>query len=123
MLETANFRGSHHREGSDMVNFYRQGDVGFITVTDELVIAVVEVDGKKLTKRLIRRGEHGHSHVIDKVTDAVLVEHEKVMYVLTKSGVAIKHEEHGTVNLPAGLHEVRIQKEQRGAQGWGYIAD
>ena len=68
-------------------------------------------EAKPSKTRLIRKGEHGGLHQIEKGSDATLVVHNGVKYVLTKSGVGIVHGEHARLPLPPGQYQVVVQRE------------
>ncbi len=101
------------------MGIYRQGDVAFIPVKDrdlarQLRGGSVWMDRpvKRLTTRIIRRGENGGVHTLDPaVKEAVLVEFQGKRYVLSETGVRVLHREHKALSLPAGVHEIRVQRE------------
>ncbi len=87
---------------------YRQGDVGLMPVDE------VPKEAKVLKSRLLRRGEHGGLHMLEKKADTTLVEHEGVKYILSETGVKVVHGEHNHIDLPAGKYRVQVQREMRG---------
>lgn len=66
----------------------------------------------------------GHAHRIANSDGAVLYEWNGGRYldVVAADGVQLTHEEHHTVTIPQGLHEIRIQREYE-PDGWRYVAD
>lgn len=90
--------------------WFRQGDVALIPVEK-----LPEGEGKKVDRdngRLILAyGEvTGHAHAI--VDDrASLVEKFGTTYLVAPEKVEVRHDEHATIDLPAGVYEVRHQRE------------
>jgi len=108
---------------------YRQGDVGLIPRPDLTKVFFEKGEGDKKPKllktRVLRRGENGGVHALEKEkSDSVIYEVDGVMYVLSENGVGVVHGEHNRVDLPAGIYEVRVQREAdpRGS-GTRYVAD
>jgi len=66
---------------------------------------------KKLKHKRLAEGEvTGHSHTA--VADDVEVwDDEEIRVLKAPSGTPVKHEEHKTIELPAGEYDVTIQKE------------
>ena len=87
------------------MDIYRQGDLGFIPI-DALPQSAV-----KSKSRLLRRGEHGGLHQLDREPAAEIYVLEGKKFILAKDGALVIHGEHGAVSLPAGLYEVRVQRE------------
>lgn len=92
---------------------YRQGDV--------LIVPVEEIPGGATKVRrdrgriVLAYGEvTGHAHVIAS-REAELLEtadlQDRFLRVLAEGGVALRHEEHGTITLPRGEYVVRRQRE------------
>ncbi len=103
----------HAKRKREIVNIYRQGDV-LIASTDGVPSTATTVprDGGKL---VLAYGEvTGHSHTIAD-GDAELLSasntEDRFLRVMAASGVKLRHEEHGTITLPAGNYIVRIQRE------------
>lgn len=94
---------------------YRQGDVLLRQVSKIPADAVIaEKKDQFGNKRIVLAyGEvTGHAHAIhelDKVD--VFVKSDGTMYLQVKEGADLKHEEHGTITLPAGNYERVIQRE------------
>lgn len=96
---------------------YRQGDV--------LIIPVAELpEGTKRMRRgkrgvVLAEGEvTGHAHaILDRgaslyeLVTADDVDEMRRRFLLVEQEVAVTHEEHGTVTLPPGSYEIRIQRE------------
>ena len=89
----------------------RQGDLLFIIRKDL-------PEGKKLKKReglVLAYGEvTGHMHKVVEVDagDCTLLEDEEGnIFVKAKKPFTVGHDEHGKVDLPAGIVEVRYQRE------------
>ena len=101
------------------MNVWRQGDVLFIPVTDPAVIARVQKESRARKSRLIRRGEHGGLHLLEKKPDARLLQavslsggRTRTLYVEVGSEAKVLHGEHNPLLLGTpGLYEVRIQRE------------
>lgn len=92
---------------------YRQGDV-FITEVDELPSQLRRVE-RENGRVILAHGEvTGHAHaILDR--EAELFDHQdlehRFLQVLADGGVELVHEEHDTIHLPAGVYEVRRQRE------------
>ncbi len=90
--------------------FARQGDVGFIA-------ANVPKAAQKIKLRPLALGEvtgHSHSVAVADREGVEMYEHEGATFlrVTADGGIAIVHEEHGPVTLPAGWEgEIRIARE------------
>lgn len=101
---------------------YRQGDV--------LIIPVDEADGEVLPRDgqgriVLAYGEvTGHAHAIyddgaellqaapqGRAKQAVESVEDNVIYLRARETVALRHEEHGTIPIPAGLYRVIRQRE------------
>lgn len=90
------------------IKIWRQGDVGFIPV-ESLPFGI-----KKFGSNLIRHGEHGGRHVMEKTEGAeiwITAKGKAVKYLITKKPVKILHGEHNTLELPPGKYRVEIQRE------------
>jgi hypothetical protein len=89
---------------------YRQGDV-FITRINSIpeTATVVPRDNNKV---ILAYGDvTGHCHAID-ATGVSLLRHEGVSYLEIAEALAeLHHDEHATIQLPAGKYAVRIQRE------------
>lgn len=88
---------------------YRQGDVLF-----KQVKLIPAVESKKRPTGHILEGEAtGHIHRLADLDAAEVLECGEGLYlnVTSDGGVSIIHEEHETLNLPAGNYEVVRQRE------------
>lgn len=94
----------------------RQGDVFLLTV-DKLPAELVRVpnEGKRT---ILQHGEvTGHAHAIASPRVALYAETgagtggRRFLVVSGDEPVELKHEEHGTVLVPPGNHEIRIHRE------------
>lgn len=87
----------------------RQGDLRIEAIEK------IPKDAKKLGNMVIAEGETtGHKHQVRPVQGQVEVfELNDVKYVeVAKGGMAeLIHEEHGTIELPEGIHEIKIQRQ------------
>lgn len=94
------------------MKIYRQGDV--------LILRVENPDALQPGKKIAREGGRvilahgeltGHAHAIE-AKSAKMFELDAVDRVLKLvRPVALTHEEHDTVKLPAGTYRVRLQRE------------
>lgn len=103
---------------------FRQGDVAFVKIDP---IVKPPEKAKILKTRVIRKGENGGLHQLEKKEDVVFYEMkdergETKRFVISPDGVGILHGEHAKVELPPGHYEVRVQREARG-NSWGYVRD
>lgn len=72
--------------------------------------------GKRVERRdrgyILVEGEvTGHAHCINDEIDLILEEASNKMFMKNDKSVAITHEEHGNVEIPAGSWEIGIVKE------------
>ena len=91
----------------------RQGDV--------LLRRIDELPKQKAVKRVngvLAYGEvTGHSHQVDNLTRAEVLEIDDRLYLrVGEEGVLIVHDEHSPLSLPAGDYEVTIQREYAPAE-------
>jgi len=97
---------------------YRQGDVFLVRVGDDVRTlphrSVPRDDGRIV----LAYGEAtGHAHAIADA-DAELIELETgERFLFTSRGVSLRHEEHDTIELPAGAYRVVRQREYVPARG------
>lgn len=90
---------------------YRQGDLLFRVVKE------IPQGGKKRVSGHILEGEvTGHIHKINE--EGVIENHAEVLecgdglfLAVSESGVSIVHEDHATLELPAGNYEIVRQRE------------
>ena len=88
---------------------YRQGDVLFRRI-DSIPNAP---EKKKRENGVVAYGEAtGHTHAVADLQAAEVLEIGEGLYVrVGESGVSIRHQEHGPIDLPAGDYAVTIQRE------------
>jgi hypothetical protein len=86
--------------------FYQQGDV-ILKVVDNLP------NGMKVKEdKIVAEGEAtGHMHRILAEDAMVFVTKEGDIFVDSPSGTEITHDEHDTINLPAGRYHIGIVQE------------
>ncbi len=88
---------------------YRQGDV-LIERVDS-----IPAEAKVTTNKVIAHGEvTGHAHRIAEVNfdDVdILVDENGNMFLQAKAEAAIVHDEHGTIDLPAGDYKIVRQRQ------------
>jgi hypothetical protein len=90
------------------VQMYRQGDVLFKSV------AIIPEGGKKRISGHILEGEvTGHIHRVAELEAAQVLECGDGLFlnVTAEGGVSIVHEDHKTLELPAGNYEIVRQRE------------
>ena len=95
---------------STKTKVFRQGDVVLIPVS-KLPQKIVAT--KRQHNRLIlAEGEAtGHAHAISDENATLWMGEDGKMFLSATKDVALQHEEHGTIHVPAGLFEVRRQRE------------
>lgn len=85
-------------------NVIRQGDV-FIILDQG-----ADPNAKPRRDRTLARGEAtGHHHTL--TTGKVYGELGLKQWIVLDEPAELQHQEHGTLTIPAGVHEVRIQRE------------
>lgn len=91
---------------------YRQGDVLLIRVEGEVKTLPHRSVARDEGRIVLAYGEAtGHAHAIADA-DAELFELETgERFLVTSRGVSLRHEEHDTVELPAGAYRVVRQRE------------
>ena len=92
---------------------WRHGDVyGIASDVDAQTLAA---EGTKLDSNVLAYGEvTGHMHEIEAYPCAYQrfeMSGKKYLLVLAEAGISIKHAEHGTGIIPAGVWEERIDRE------------
>ena len=88
------------------VQIIRQGDV-FIKLHQDK-----PADAEMRKDKTLALGEvTGHHHTILTQTAEVYGVMEGVQWVVAKEESALAHQEHDTVTLPVGTHEIVIQRE------------
>jgi len=104
---------------------YRHGDV--VLTTD----AVIPVGAKEIKPRavagkvghILAEGEvTGHAHRIDPECEVTMYEKDGKTYLSVKEEAPLTHEEHHTIDLPAGDYSWQIQREYE-PDGWREVAD
>jgi len=103
--------------------FWRQGDIFFVKLESELTLE----DAKPIKTGIIARGEQtGHMHRVSNPSlsdGALLTMLGPSMYLRSpETGAEIVHDEHGTLELPAGLYAVVNQQEFDGLR-WRAVID
>ena len=104
-------------------SFWRQGDIYFVKLDQEPGLA----DAKPLKAGIIARGETtGHMHRVanSSLADgALLATLGGDMFLRApETGATIVHDEHGPLDLPAGIYAVVNQREFDGL-GWRTVID
>jgi hypothetical protein len=103
---------------------YRHGDL-LIVPTDELPRDAQKV--KRVGGRLVlAEGEvTGHAHAIADRSASLYelvapgdVTEMRQRFLAVESRAALTHEEHGTIELPAGIYQVFRQVEDTGRESW-----
>jgi hypothetical protein len=103
--------------------FWRQGDIFFVQLDGQHELH----GGKPVKTGIIARGEEtGHMHRISPSSladGAALVLVEQSMYLRSpEAGATIVHNEHGPIQLPAGIYAVLNQREFDGLD-WRKVID
>ena len=103
--------------------FWRQGDIFFVKMAQEPHFE----PAKDVPTGIIARGEQtGHMHRLSPSSladGAALVLHGSSMYLRSpQTGATIVHDEHGPIQLPAGIYAVLNQQEYDGLQ-WRTVLD
>lgn len=93
-----------------MTTYYRQGDVCLVPVTSIPKNAKpVKRDNGRV---ILAYGEGtGHAHAIVEESAVMLSVAEGATFVRLAKKAQLLHEEHATIDLPAGDYEVRRQRE------------
>jgi hypothetical protein len=93
---------------------YRQGDILLVPITD-LPKDIIPVDRDPQRGVVLAYGEHtGHAHALvdDKVALYTVAKGQTGSILGVSRGPSyLRHEEHGTVTLPAGFYRVIRQRE------------
>lgn len=87
---------------------YRQGDVMF-----ERIKSLPKGERKLRKNGVLAEGEvTGHKHAVAELEAAEVLEIGDGLYLsVSEAGVSIRHDEHKTIELPAGDYKVTIQRE------------
>jgi hypothetical protein len=103
---------------------YRQGDVLLIKLdNNSIILGSKPVARDEKNRIVLALGEAtGHAHVIEEPT-AEMIRNvgTGVQYVNAPEGATVTHEEHAEVKLPAGIYEVRMQREAGPAEDRAFI--
>jgi hypothetical protein len=100
---------------------YRQGDV-LLVLVDGLPKDSKQAKPDEEHRIVLAYGEvTGHAHAVS-TAHAVLYEAGPDRYIDVKSGAALVHEEHSTINLDPGTYKVVRQREYV-PQSWRVVAD
>lgn len=90
-----------------MKKIYRQGDV--------MIVETAEIKGEQSAETgdiILAHGEvTGHAHRIKDIAHAKLWSAGAERFLQVMETVALTHEEHSTVTIPAGKYQVVIQSE------------
>jgi hypothetical protein len=91
---------------------YRQGDVLLVAVTADLP-PEAQLVAREHGRVILAHGEAtGHAHAIDhEAAELWALPDTRRFLRLPCEGIALLHEEHAPIPLPAGLYEVRRQRE------------
>ncbi len=89
---------------------YRQGDVLMIPVGDPIPAGATEVKREDGDVILAHGEITGHAHRVSG-SAATLLEVDDRKYLRVDTDVKVTHEEHGTIQLPTGVYEIRRQQE------------
>jgi hypothetical protein len=84
-------------------NAYRQGDVLIAKIT-KLPKNLTPVKAKN-GRYIVAEGEvTGHAHAITEEMAEMFVDDKGVLYLSTKDGAVLSHEEHSAIELPKGFY-------------------
>jgi len=103
--------------------FWRQGDIYFVKLDQEPFLK----DARPLKAGIIARGEQtGHMHRVSgpSLADGALLSMlgDSMFLRSPESGATIVHDEHGPLELPAGVYAVVNQREFDGL-AWRTVID
>ena len=96
---------------------YRQGDLLFIPTEEKPPEGLRQVQPEEGEVILARGEATGHKHTVPAVGVALLEKphsgelEERWLQVLDDSGITVKHQEHGDLQLPKGNFRVVRQRE------------
>lgn len=97
------------------VRIFRQGDVLLREVTSipDDAAPAEKKDHQGSPRIVLAYGEvTGHAHAIHDIESVdVFVKEDGTMYLGVKQDAALRHEEHGTITVPAGNWERVVQRE------------
>lgn len=92
-----------------MAALYRQGDFLFIPVPDAPKGKKVKREGGRI---IVGRGEvTGHHHAVAMPEVKMIEATDMRRYLVSDKAFQVTHEEHAAVSLPAGVYEVRQQRQ------------
>lgn len=88
---------------------YRQGDFVFIPVESVPEGKTVKREGGRI---IVGRGEQtGHHHAVAERKVKMIEAPDTRRYLSSMNEFAVTHEEHDAVILPAGIYEIRQQRQ------------
>jgi hypothetical protein len=112
---------------------YRQGDVLLRRVAQLPAVDLVEIPRERNRIVLAHVEFNGHAHAIDAPIEEAtfLSARDQRRFLRLVRDVDLRHEEHATINLPAGTYEVIQQREWTDAkhqeeieeERWRYAGD
>ncbi len=107
-------------------SIYRQGDVLLRRIDEVPYPITTTVVPREEGRIVLAHGEMtGHAHAIDAPLDeaTLLTAADQRRFLRLARDVELRHEEHATINLPAGLYQVIRQREWTDARrGRGAVA-
>ncbi len=111
-------------------SIYRQGDVLLRRVDEVPPSATTTVVPREDGRIVLAHGEMtGHAHAIDAPAEeaTLLTASDERRFLTLMRDVELRHEEHATIDLPAGIYQVIRQREWTDADGdaerWRYAGD
>lgn len=94
------------------IQSYRQGDVLVIPVESIPPAGKLKPVARENGRIILAHGEvTGHAHAITNRVAKFFETSAGERFLDLDTGVDLKHEEHGTIRLPAGKYQVRRQRE------------
>src|SRR5574337_284962 len=89
----------------------RQGDVLLVKTTRRLSANATPI-ARRRGRLVLAEGEAtGHAHAIDETMAELFEERGGQLYLQASARVALRHEEHGTIEIPPGTYRVIHQHE------------
>lgn len=89
---------------------YQQGDVLFAEV-DGVPAGARAVAARGTSYVLVEGETTGHAHTVEAAPEVELFEADGVLYLRTKTGATVEHQEHHPITLAPGAYEVgRVQE-------------
>lgn len=100
----------------------RQGDVMIVAVDAIPAGAEVKIDEKD--RVILAYGEvTGHAHAIARTDSIQKLVKDGIEYLEASDTVEVKHEEHGTIEVPAGKYRILHQVEHSPIAGLQRVMD